>query len=329
MKKTISEINKIPYLTWNWLKMNRSSLELEVSDEISSDGIEILNQNENVKIENLSGETKIVAEGKSDSPVLIHFDFENGKNYLHSQTIEAKENSEITVVMDYTSAKDSSGFSEIRTNLHAEKNSKITLVKVQLLGEKFVQIDDTSSECAENACIDVVQIELGGSKIYAQVKNDLNGVQSKFTSETAFIAKNEQIVDMNYVVNFIAPKSETKMSVKGVVADKAQKIYRGTMDFRNGCAGAKGDEQEETLLMSENVVNKSIPMILCGEDNVEGSHGATLGRLGADELFYMESRGISESGAKTMMAKAKILSTASLIPDESLRKKIEDYVDEK
>ena len=70
-------------------------------------------------------------------------------------------------------------------------------------------------------------------------------------------------------------------------------------------------------------------MILCGEDNVEGSHGATLGRLGADELFYMESRGISENEAKTMMAKARVLSAASLIPDENLRKKIENYVDEK
>ena len=329
MKKTISEINKIPYLTWNWLKMNRSSLELEVSDEISSDGIEILNQNSNVKIETSLGETKIVADGKSDSPVVIHFDFENEKNYSHSQTIEANKNSEITVIMDYTSAKDSSGFSKIATRLHAHENSKITLVKVQLLGEKYVQIDDTSSDCAENASVDVVQIELGGSKIYAQVKNDLNGIQSKFTSETAFIAKNEQVVDLNYVVNLIAPKSETKMSVKGVVADSAQKIYRGTMDFRNGCSGAKGDEQEETLLMSENVVNKSIPMILCGEDNVEGAHGANLGRLGADELFYMESRGISEKEAKTMMAKAKILSTASLIPDENLQKKIEAYVDEK
>lgn len=155
----------------------------------------------------------------------------------------------------------------------------------------------------------------------------MSGEKAKFTSETAFVADKEQILDMNYNVNLIAPGSETKMGVKGVVSGSAQKLYKGTMNFKSGCRGAKGDEQEETLLMSKNAVNKSLPMILCNEEEVEGSHGATLGRLGADELFYMESRGICEEEAKRMMMKAKVMSTAALIPDENLQKKIENFIE--
>ena len=302
-----NEINKIPCLTWNWLKMNRASLEVEAASEIIS-------------------EKKEITASKKGEIVSLPLEFEDGKRYEHEQIITAEENSEVTVILDYTSAKRAGGFSSVKTKLVAKPYSKIHLVKVQLLGENYVQIDDTFGECEDGAKIEVTQIELGGSKVYAQVKNELNGFESKFKSDTAYITENGQILDMNYVVNHHGAKSDTKMNVKGVVGESALKVYRGTIDFKRGCTDATGDEQEETLLLSKTAVNKSIPMILCDEENVAGTHGATLGRLGADELFYMQSRGISEEEAKAMMKKAKILSTASLIPNEEVRNKVEEFL---
>ena len=302
-----TEINKIPCLTWNWLKMNRASLELEASSEIIS-------------------EKKEITATKKGEVVYLPLVFEDGKRYEHEQVITAEENAEITVIMDYTSAKNAGGFSSIKTKLIAKPYSKIHLVKVQLLGSNYVQIDDTFGECDDSAKIEVTQIELGGSKVYAQVKNELDGYESRFKSDTAYITENGQILDMNYVVNHHGAKTDTKMIVKGVVGDAALKVYRGTIDFKRGCTDATGDEQEETLLMSKTAVNKSIPMILCDEENVAGTHGATLGRLGADELFYMQSRGISEEEAKLMMKKAKVLSIASLIPSDAVREKIENFL---
>ena len=303
-----NEINKIPCLTWNWLKMNRASLEVEAASEIIS-------------------EKKEITASKKGEIVSLPLVFEDGKRYEHEQVITAEENAEITVILDYTSDRKAGGFSSVKTKLVAKPYSKIHLVKVQLLGENYVQIDDTEGVCDDGAKIEVTQIELGGSKVYAQVKNELNGYESRFKSDTAYITENGQILDMNYVVNHHGAKTDTKMIVKGVVGEAALKVYRGTIDFKRGCTDATGDEQEETLLLSRTAINKSIPMILCDEENVAGTHGATLGRLGADELFYMQSRGISEDEAKKMMKKAKVLSTASLIPDESVRAKIENFLE--
>ena len=303
-----TEINKIPCLTWNWLKMNRASLEVEASSEIIS-------------------EKKEITATKKGEVISIPLAFEDGKRYEHEQIVTAQENSEVTVILDYTSAKNAGGFSSIKTKLVAHPYSKIHLVKVQLLGSNYVQIDDTFGECDDSAKIEVTQIELGGSKVYAQVKNELDGYEPRFKSDTAYITENGQILDMNYVVNHHGAKTDTKMIVKGVVGDAALKVYRGTIDFKRGCTDATGDEQEETLLMSKTAVNKSIPMILCNEENVSGTHGATLGRLGADELFYMQSRGISEDEAKLMMKKAKVLSIASKIPSEVVREKIENFLE--
>ncbi|MBR1535696.1 MAG: SufD family Fe-S cluster assembly protein [Treponema sp.] len=305
--KTFKEINKTPYLTWNWLKMNGSTLEVEADS--------------NAKIEK-----KEITASKKGEILYLPLAFEDGKTYIHEQTIEAKENSEITVILDYTSLPNASGLSQIKTRLIANPYSKIHLIKVQLLGKNFVQIDDTDGECGENAKIEVTQLELGGSKVYAQVRTNLNGFSSKFKSDTAYITENGQLLDMNYVINHFGQKTDTKMLVKGVVGENALKVYRGTIDFKRGCAEATGDEQEETLLLSKSAVNKSIPMILCDEENVAGTHGSTLGRLGEEELFYMQSRGICEEEAKSMMKKAKILSVASLIPNDEVKSKIEDFL---
>ena len=102
---------------------------------------------------------------------------------------------------------------------------------------------------------------------------------------------------------------------------------RGDQALAEYGAGATGDEQEETLLLGEKAVNKSIPMILCGEEDVSGTHGATLGRLGAEELFYFQSRGVSEADAQKIMTKAKVLAVANLINDEATVQKISDFLE--
>ena len=302
-----TEINKIPIPTWSWLKMNSAFTDFP-------------NDSKTIKTKN-----EISATRKGEI-FYIPIDFENEKSYYHEQIITANENSEMTVILDYTSLFKAAGFSQVRTKLLAKPFSKIHLVKVQLLGKDFIQVDDTLGECDENSSIEVTQIELGGSKIYAQVKNELRGYASTFRSNTAYIAQDGQFLDMNYVVNHYGKKTDTKMSVKGVVGEKSSKTYRGTIDFKRGCTESTGDEQEETLLMSDNAVNKSIPIILCDEENVSGTHGSSIGRLEEYELFYMQSRGIGEDEAKTMMKKAKILSVAALIPNETVISKITDFL---
>ena len=98
-------------------------------------------------------------------------------------------------------------------------------------------------------------------------------------------------------------------------------------DFKNGCAGSKGNEMEEVLLLSPKAVNKSIPVILCDEEDVEGEHGSTIGRLSKEVLFYMQSRGISEAEAEKIMSRAKIQAAAALIPGEEIKEKINAYLD--
>ena len=133
---------------------------------------------------------------------------------------------------------------------------------------------------------------------------------------------------MNYVAYHTGKKTTCDINASGVLSGNAYKLFRGTIDFRNGCAGAVGNEKEDIILMDEDIVNKTIPIILCEEEDVEGNHGATIGRIDEELMFYLESRGIPADAVYDIMAKARINAVAARITDEKTRNAVTAYLGE-
>ena len=257
-----------------------------------------------------------------EEPLILTFDFD--KPSAAAQIIYAKENTKGTIILIY---KGNGPTSILQTKVYAENYANIHLIKAQLLDSGALHFDDTQVFCEENASVKFTQIELGASHVNSGLHVNLNGYQSSFDSKVAYLCQNDQILDMNHIVYHYGKKSECNMQVDGTLKDNAQKAYRGTIDLKKGCCGAKGHEMEETLLLSPKTVNKSLPVILCDEEDVEGEHGATIGRLSSDILFYMQSRGISEKEAEVLMSRAKIQAAVDLIPDEQVKEQIGTFLE--
>ena len=85
-------------------------------------------------------------------------------------------------------------------------------------------------------------------------------------------------------------------------------------------------EFEETLILSPTTMNKSFPIILCDEDDIQGEHGSTIGKLGSDLLFYMQTRGICKEAAEKIMARARVQAVMDTIPDEETKTLINSYL---
>ena len=83
----------------------------------------------------------------------------------------------------------------------------------------------------------------------------------------------------------------------------------------------------DVLLLDDGVQNQTIPLILCAEEDVEGNHGASIGSLDDELIFYLESRGISEEAAYELMAKARLKAVCKKIPVEGLRAELNEMLD--
>ena len=147
----------------------------------------------------------------------------------------------------------------------------------------------------------------------------------------ALLSADDQKADDIYRMIVLAlhtgKKTTSRMDAAGVLSDKAKKIFRGTIDFRKGCAGSVGNEKEDVLLLDDTIVNQTIPLILCNEEDVEGNHGASIGKIDEELLFYLESRGISEENVYDMMAKARINAVCNKITDEGTKRKVQEYLE--
>ena len=359
-------LNNSPALTWTWLRMNKARIEDDLNSSIDFSNAEynIISKPESVKIidlkdfstklktplsavfnktselgiqyksveeENvteLSAKDTLViqASKKETDPIVINVKAKG--NTASNQIIHALSGSEVKVILISESENDE-GVNLIRTKCYAEQDSKIHICKVQLLKNGYYHIDSTENVCGENATVVYTELQLGAKSVYTGSYTDLSDYKASYKSDTAYFRKGNQKIDMNYVCchNHQGKKTNCSMSVAGTLKEDAAKIYRGTIDFKKGCCGAKGNEIEETLLLSPKAVNRSIPMILCDEEDVEGEHGATIGRLNDDMLFYMQTRGIPKNEAERMISRAKIIQVANLIDHACTMAQIEDYLD--
>jgi Fe-S cluster assembly scaffold protein SufB len=259
-------------------------------------------------------------------PIVLKGEFKSGEQALYSQVIHAGRNSEVTVVLYYDSEREAEGFVGVSTRILAEEGAKVTLVKAQTLGDGFVHFDDIGGVCQDGGAINLVTLELGGSKVWNGVYTHLFGKESALDSNLGYLCRQDHNLDLNYVADQRGKKTSAGMQFKGVLMDTASKTFRGTLDFKSGSSGSVGDEQEDALLLSEDVINRSMPVILCQEEDVEGRHGATIGQLGEDLLFYMQSRGIDQDEAKRIMIKARLESIARMIPDQEVKQRVKYYI---
>ena len=332
-------VNKLPSITWNHLKMNETRVDLEENLEgfqpkADYNSAEISWNGDSGKAPVLHGDLDPVTAAapaglaetkeneKMEAPLVLSYDYDKKQKAASRLVLHAKEGSLLKVVVVLSGEPE---ISVLQGEILADKNAEIQVFLIDLLGEKSLCMNHMAGLALEGAKIQVIRLDLGGEKIYSGMNIDLKGFESSFCSETGYHVKPKQVLDMNYVAVHEGKNTDATMEVNGTLEEGARKIFRGTIDFRQGCAGAKAAENENVMLMGDEMVNQTIPVILCKEEDVEGSHGASIGQLDDKVLFYLGSRGISKEAAQAMIAQARIDAICEKIPVESVRSQIREF----
>ena len=207
----------------------------------------------------------------------------------------------------------------VRLKAELEDNAVFRLIQVRYAEEESRAVNDIQVTCGKDAVFEWYRVILGGRATYDNCSVMLAGAGSRFEANIGYRLEGEELMDMNCEAIHTGKKTESLIRASGVLFDRASKLLRGTIDLRRGCAGAVGNETEDVLLIDDTVRNRSVPVILCSEEDVVGNHGASIGRLDEDLLFYLQSRGIDNASATERMAKARVDAIIRRIPDGQLR----------
>ena len=342
------KVNNFPSLTWNFLKINNASLEsvegIQAEPSVSLvDGVAAVESGckcfdsiatgMGAEFDSAFDGLKFKARkfsvdaGKKTDTVRVVYSAENDSCVDEIQ-IAAGEGSESNFIFTFKSSENFSGTVGARIRVAAEEKADVRIGLVNLCGKSATTFVSFGSKAGDNATVETTEIILGGKDNIWGNYNALEGYKSHFNGHNAYLVNDKESLDVNYVSLHTGRETESTMAVDGVVDGTGKKTWRGTIDFKNGCAESKGDEQENVLLLDPKVVNKSLPVILCDEEAVEGRHGASIGRLGKEILFYMQSRGVDEKTAQNLMIRAKINTAARCLGDEKTAEEVMDFVGE-
>lgn len=211
------------------------------------------------------------------------------------------------------------GFTGTTVRVFADSGASVRLTRIQTLGDAFADIDDVALFVHDSAHVEVRQTVLGAAEAYTGLAGDLRGEAARVDVDTRYLGRASQKRDFNYVLRHHGQKTRCNLVANGVLAGTCCKTLRGTIDFVRGCRGSEGSERESVLLVDEGVQNKTVPVILCNEDDVAGNHGATIGHIRDEQLFYLASRGLSQEAAESMFVAAVLEQAAIDAPDDASR----------
>lgn len=362
-ERTINEL-RIPVTTWNKQGVNRNEISMTQSDQafLKIDetyplfGVRVMDSADNQTLEQIKliqqqadqkstmhvvgqdSQTWIeshanffrwieIEEGvQLEEPIRLQFDLSKQNAVLNDRlVIVANKYSKATVIVEYINAAEvsHSGFTTVVTGEGAD----LHLVKVQDLSETSEHNDYVVGYGEENSKLQLDLFELGAHKPSQSLHYSLIGSASELQANVLYLTQNKQSLDISTRVDFIGTKSIGNVVAKGIMLGESKKILRDTINFVSGCKGASGREVEQVLMLSDKVKNLSVPILLCGEEDVEGEHAATSGKPEEKTMFYMMSRGLSEAEAKKLLALGAFATVLEAIGDENLKHHVEQKVE--
>lgn len=256
---------------------------------------------------------------------LLNGESGNLVNFIH---IKAEAGSRADVIINYKSTGDTGHFHAAFVYIEALENSEIKVVKTQFLGDKDIHADVTQTHALAGAHTQVLAFELGGRQVVSGCNTVLSGKESRGDFAGLYIGSGKKVQDFNYRMEMAGECSQGDITVRGALAGQARKTLKSTLDFVKGSYGSKAKEEEAVTALSDTAVNLSLPLLLCGEDNVQGEHATTTGRLDGEKLFYVMSRGLSMEEAKLLLLEASFAPIIGKLPSEGLRGNIISAVKE-
>ena len=268
-----------------------------------------------------------VESTKENGIVRISYNAElNNPHIIDYNLIKVNEREKLALILDYNSVEDIKALRNSIIKIELEENSELELVVIQRLGldaDSFAQvvIDQAAYSKVKQYFIDLGAFGIGTSnKIYL-------GESATAETYSIYLADGERKVDLEFSNFHRGRRSLSIIEGRGIVKDKAKKVFRGNLKFERGSSKSVGKESEYAILLSKNVKASSIPTLKCDEDDVVGEHAASAGQIDKDKLFYLTSRGLNPKEAERLIVLSSFKPVLEKIGDKELEKVILEEIE--
>ncbi|HSI97520.1 MAG TPA: Fe-S cluster assembly protein SufD [Gaiellaceae bacterium] len=232
--------------------------------------------------------------------------------------VVAEPESRFTLVEEYASSSpDLSAYSNAAVEIVVQDAAKVEYVSIQNLSRGTWHFASHHASVLRDAELDWVAGGFGSAKGKVRIQNDLAGPGATSRVTGAYFADGSQHLDYDTFQEHLAPATTSDFAFKGALRDTARAVWRGMIRVEEGAQKTNAYQENRNLLLSKTAHADSIPGLEIMANDVRCTHGATLGQVDREMLFYLMARGLSRAEAERLIVRgffADILDRIELAP---------------
>src|SRR6266498_4572519 len=218
--------------------------------------------------------------------------------------VVAEEGSRFSLIEEYVSARpDVAGHSNAVVELFVEEGAKLEYVSLQNLSQQTWHFGSHHARVGRDAELDWVAGGFGSKKGKIRIQNDLAGPGATSRVTGAYFADADQHLDYDTFQEHMAPNTESDFAFKGALRDTATAVWRGMIRVEPDAQQTNAYQECRNLMLSPTTHAVPIPGLEILANDVRCTHGATVGRVDREQLFYLMARGLSRSEAERLIVR--------------------------
>lgn len=242
---------------------------------------------------------RIPRETSVSKPIEFAFAADAGSAIFPHVIVIAEAGSKATLVETYNST--AKGFTNVAVQIIVEDNASLTHFRVQKDSPEAFNVGTTEVTLGRGSYYNATSINLGS----AISRHDID---LKFTADGGeahvdglYMLNGSQHADTHSVIDHTVPNCTSGQNYKGVLNDKSRAVFNGIVFVREDAHGTDAQQSNKNLLLSNDARVDTKPQLEIFNDDVKCSHGATVGQLEDEELFYLLTRGLPETLARNLL----------------------------
>jgi Fe-S cluster assembly protein SufD len=213
-------------------------------------------------------------------------------------------------------------FTNTVTEIVADEGALVDYTKVQQENDAAYHYARVQAQLARSASVATHSIQLGGLLTREEVRTILDGDGAESHLYGLYVISGRQHVDNHTVIDHAKAHCPSREIYKGVLDGKAQGVFNGKIIVRPGAQKTDSKQSNKNLLLSEDAVINTKPQLEIFADDVKCTHGATVGQIDPEAVFYLRSRGIGEDEAKKLLTFAFANDVMERIKYQPLRERL-------
>ena len=236
--------------------------------------------------------------------------------------------SDATLIERYSSSVATPCLTSAVSEVVIEDKAKLNLVKFQDESLKSFHIGGLFFEVGREASLETTTITFGGALVRNDLNVNLNGTGSEVSLNGLYVGDKVQHIDSNIRVSHNAPDTSSHQVYRGILDGSWRGVFRGHIEVKSNAQQTNAVQENHNLMLSRQAEADSMPQLEIYADDVRCAHGATIGQLDDDSMFYLQSRGIQKLDAKKILTHAFAKEVLNKLEPTSCREYLNNRLEE-